>query len=1004
VPTPATLAGHGARRKPSQSLNRRFEAIVFDWDGTAVPDRRADASAVREQLERLTSLGVDVALTSGTHVENIDGQLRARPAGPGHLYICVNRGSEVYEADAGGVHLLHRRQASAAEEAALDLAARRTSAAMLALGLTLPPITPRFNRRKLDLLAVPCWEDPPKAQIAELVEAVGERLRAHGIGSLAAAVELATREARVAGLEDPRVTTDAKFVEIGLTDKSDSLHWLMGTWWRRGIGPALVVIAGDEMGPLGGVRGSDHCMIVPEAERTTAVSVGVEPEGVPADVTHIGGGPVAFLDFLRDQAARHEGHELSAIDVDPLWSVTVAGADHELERVHQVLLTLASGAVSSGGAPCLRHPTVTPTVFVSGAFQGRGVESRLLPCPIWQETLATLPGQAELKRVLDLRTGVLWQEVTGVKERVRALSLAAIHRPGVVALAVEALDSNQHPVAVLRPPATGAARSWRGGDISYQQVGDEGTSVTVSASTQTFISPAGARVDQVARYRCDQGGPAAAATSDVNDVEALLREHRAAWAARWEQADVVIEGDDALQHDVRFALYHLISQVSDVDEAFVGARGLSGDAYHGHVFWDADVFVLPFLALTHPAAARAMLEYRIRRLPAARARAAAFGRAGARFPWESAASGDDVTPVMVSDHTGREVIVRTGDYEEHIVADVAWAACFYADWTGDDDFMSGPGAQLVVETARYWASRCRRDADGRVHIDAVIGPDEYHEIVDDNAFTNVMARWNLRRALQLHDQGHVRLADPEHRQWDALAAAMVDGYDPTTQLYEQFAGFYALDPFDLAKAVPQRPVAADLLFGSDLVSRSQIIKQADVLMLHHMVPDEVVLGSLAPNLAYYEPRTAHGSSLSPGIHAALLARAGRVDEAVELLHLVSRLDLDDVTGTTAGGLHLAAVGSLWQALAFGFAGLRLVPDGLALDPHLPPTWNTFKLPLHVRGSPLTVTIRGDRLEVATGAPVLIHLPGGVELKASPERQAIAQRGDNGQWRTGSTST
>jgi hypothetical protein len=995
VSTVTSLSEIGARREHGpQSLDRRFEAIVFDWDGTAVPDRRADAAPIREQLERLTSSGMDVAVTSGTHMENIDGQLRARPAGPGHLFLCVNRGSEVYECDVAGVHLLHRRQASAAEESALDQGARRTAAALVAQGLTPAPITARFNRRKVDLLPLPDWEDPPKAQIAELVDAVGRRLRQGGIGSLAAAVELAAREARAAGLDDPRVTTDGKYVEIGLTDKSDSLLWLMETWWRRGIGPGLVAIAGDEMGPLGGTRGSDHYMLVPRAERAAAFSVGVEPEGVPPEVAHVGGGPAAFLAFLRDQAVRHEAHELPRIDVDPLWSVTVEGADQDLERVHQVVLTIASGVVSSGGAPCMRHPTVTPNVFVNGAFEGEGEESHLLPCPIWQETLSSLPDRAELTRVLDLRTGVLWQEMTSLEDRVRALSLAPIQQPGVVALAVEGLDPGKHPIASLRVrPGDGMRQSVDGN--GFRQVSGDGTSVTASATTRTFAAPTGRRIDRVARYRRNESP--AASPFNVGDVEGLIREHRSAWAARWEQADVVIEGDDDMQRAVRFALYHLMSQVADEGEAFVGARGLSGEGYRGHVFWDADIFVLPFLALTHPAAARAMLEYRIRRLPAAQARAALFGKAGARFPWESAATGEDVTPKLVSDHTGREVIVRTGQYEEHIVADVAWAACFYADWTGDAEFMAGPGAALVVETARYWASRCRSDAAGRVHIDAVIGPDEYHEIVNDNAFTNVMARWNLRRALQLHDDGGATIADAERRRWDALAAGLVDGYEPATQLYEQFTGFYALDPFDLLKAVPRRPVAADLLFGQDLVSRSQIIKQADVLMLHHMIPDDVAPGSLAANLSYYEPRTAHGSSLSPGIHAGLLARVGRIDNALELLRLVGRLDLDDITETTAGGLHLATLGTLWQALAFGFAGLRLTHDGVALDPHLPPEWTMFRLPLQVRGCFLTITIRGDDLEIDAAANILIHLPGGVDVRASPERPAVARRDSRDQW-------
>jgi nucleotide-binding universal stress UspA family protein len=202
----------------------------------------------------------------------------------------------------------------------------------------------------------------------------------------------------------------------------------------------------------------------------------------------------------------------------------------------------------------------------------------------------------------------------------------------------------------------------------------------------------------------------------------------------------------------------------------------------------------------------------------------------------------------------------------------------------------------------------------------VIGPDEYHEPVDDNAYTNVMARWNLRRAAGLGpDAG---LSDEERERWLVLAEALVDGYEPESGVYEQFAGFSELEPLVIADLAPRRPVAAELLLGRERVEGAQVVKQADVLMLHHLVPEEVEPGSLTANLRFYEPRTAHGSSLSPGIHAALFARAGMLDEALAGLRLASRIDLDDLTETTAGGLHLAAMGSVWQALAFGFAGLR----------------------------------------------------------------------------------
>src|SRR5262249_37833229 len=293
--------------------------------------------------------------------------------------------------------------------------------------------------------------------------------------------------------------------------------------------------------------------------------------------------------------------------------------------------------------------------------------------------------------------------------------------------------------------------------------------------------------------------------------ERLLREQRREWADRWEASDVRVDGDDELQRAVRFALFHLMASVAEEGETALGARGLSGPGYRGHVFWDTDVFVLPFLAATRPQAARTMLEYRVRRLPAARAAARALGRAGARFPWESARTGREVTPSQSRMPNGEVIPIFTGELEEHIVADVAWAAACYLDWTGDDEFLEGPGRDLIVETARYWASRVRVDADRRGHIDNVIGPDEYHEGGDDNACTNVMARWNLRRAASLAGSDDER----ERESWLELADRLVDGYDERTGLYEQFAGFFQLEPLVIAEMAPRRPVAGELFLGRE---------------------------------------------------------------------------------------------------------------------------------------------------------------------------------------------
>ena len=423
----------------------------------------------------------------------------------------------------------------------------------------------------------------------------------------------------------------------------------------------------------------------------------------------------------------------------------------------------------------------------------------------------------------------------------------------------------------------------------------------------------------------------------------------------------------------------------------MGARGLAGDGYKGHVFWDTDVFVLPHLAATHPAAARAMLEYRLRRLDAARVHARASGREGARFPWESARTGEDVTPPFGMLPNGQRMPILTGQQEEHVTADVAWAAAFYSDWTGDRAFAEGPGRTLLVETARYWASRLELDPDGSAHIRHVIGPDEYHEDVDDNAFTNVMARWNLRRAA-----AEPGVADGERRRWLELADAIVDGYDRETGLYEQFAGFNSLEPLIAAEIAPRRPYPGEILLPIERLHASQVVKQTDVLMLHHLVPDEVAPGSLEPNLAFYEPRTTHGSSLSPAIHASLFARVGRFDDALSYLRLSALLDLDNITGSTRAGLHLATMGGVWQSLAFGFAGLRAVGPVLTVDPRVPPGLDALEVRVRFRGTPLVVRASADELELRAEGPLAVSVPGPGRVEV--DGSARFRRDGNG-WRS-----
>jgi trehalose/maltose hydrolase-like predicted phosphorylase len=310
------------------------------------------------------------------------------------------------------------------------------------------------------------------------------------------------------------------------------------------------------------------------------------------------------------------------------------------------------------------------------------------------------------------------------------------------------------------------------------------------------------------------------------------------------------------------------------------------------------------------------------------------------------------------------------------------------DWSGDEEFAQGPGRRILVETARYWASRIRLLKDGSAHIYGVIGPDEYHESVDDNAYTNVMARWNLRRAAESDG-----IDDEERRRWVELANALVDGYDPETGIYEQFSGFAKLEPLIIEEVAPRRPIAADVLLGAERVAGAQVIKQADVLLLHHLVPDEVVAGSLGPNLRFYEPRTAHGSSLSPATYASLLARAGEWDKALEALHLAARMDLDDLTGSTAAGLHLATMGGLWQALAFGFAGLRPRAGMLNVDPVLPPSWAALELRVRFSGSKVRIRFEHSQLVIHADTSIIVVV-GGTQFSVGPDPLEFRRSGEH----------
>jgi HAD superfamily hydrolase (TIGR01509 family) len=499
---------------------------------------------------------------------------------------------------------------------------------------------------------------------------------------------------------------------------------------------------------------------------------------------------------------------------------------------------------------------------------------------------------------------------------------------------------------------------------------------------------------QVAVARADRADedPSPAAQAGLARVRSqgwrgALSAHEAAWDERWNAGDAAIDGDGDVQRAVRFAAYHLMSAANPEDERVsVGARALTGDAYLGHVFWDTEIYLLPFYTATWPQAARAMLMYRYHTLPAARAKAAELGFKGALYAWESADTGLETTPQHVLDPNGVRVEILCGRLEQHISADIAYAVWNYWRATDDDPFLLEAGAEIILETARFWASRATLEADGRRHIRHVIGPDEYHEDVDDNAFTNVMARWNIARGLEVIEllqarwpeqaaalRAKLRLTGDELADWRDAAAHIITGYDPETGIFEQFAGFNALDAFDLS-AHAGRTSPIDVIIGRERTQASQIVKQADVVALIALLPQEFPGAAAEANFRHYEPRCGHGSSLSPAMHALVAARLGDAQLALRYLHDIAEFDPDPVT---AGGVRIAGLGGIWMAVVMGFGGLDLTGDLLSVNPKLPQTWRSLAYRACWKGRTVAFRIADGQVEatLVAGEPLTIRIAG-----------------------------
>ncbi|MCF7874711.1 MAG: hypothetical protein K9L87_00460 [Candidatus Omnitrophica bacterium] len=460
-----------------------------------------------------------------------------------------------------------------------------------------------------------------------------------------------------------------------------------------------------------------------------------------------------------------------------------------------------------------------------------------------------------------------------------------------------------------------------------------------------------------------------------SSFKTLINKHSQAWKVLWDQSDIVIEGTADIQKNIRFNIYHLlICAHFDQGLSSIGARTLSGEGYRGHIFWDSEIFLLPFYAYQYPEAAKNMLLYRYRRINQARALAKEKGYSGTLFPWESADSGKEETPGWAKNLDGTIIKIKTAEFEQHIVADVAYACYNYFQISADYDFMKDYGYEIIFESARFWASRVRRDKKGKISIADIMGPDEFHERVKNNAYTNLMAQWNLKTGQNLYAQlkkkkkkynqlkVKLNLTDKEVKQWGKIAAGITVRIK-RNKVIEQFDGFFRKNYIEIVNFDENNiPLLPEGVKVKDY-NKTQFVKQADVVMALHLLGGNFDYKTKESNFWFYLRRTLHKSSLSAAVHAIMAAEIGALSRAYQFFNVALRADISDLHGNTHEGIHAASLGGVWQCVICGFAGVKIEKNMLSLAPYMPLTWQSIKFNLLFKGVRWEFQVRKKEVKV-----------------------------------------
>jgi beta-phosphoglucomutase len=707
------------------------------------------------------------------------------------------------------------------------------------------------------------------------------------------------------------------------------------------------------------------------------------------------------------------------------WTLIEPQFDPEKLHSRETVFTIGNGYLGTRGSFEEGYPNALPATLIHGVYDDVPVVyTELANCPDWLSLVVIINGERfrldrgaiiHYERQLDLQHGILsrsvrWRSPMGHTVDLRFERFASLADRQVLGLRCqitpvdftgtievqsgingypqnqgfdhwERLEQGKLEPGIWLQVRTRGSRIELAMAAKMTVIGME-TSLQVNNTpgypslTTTFMATAGQTVtiEKIATVFTSQAAefPVAAAQDKLSHVVygALLEAHQQAWQAAWQQSDIEIGGDCQAQLAIRYNLFQLLIAASaENDRVSVPAKTLSGFGYRGHVFWDTEIFILPFFTFTQPAIARSLLTYRYHTLGGARRKATHGGYQGAMYAWESASTGDEVTPrwSMPNDPYAEEVRIWCRDREIHISADIAYGVWQYWQATGDDDWLCDYGAEIILDTALFWMSRLEWNGQKeRYELCGVIGADEYHEQVNNNAFTNRMVQWHLEKAVAIYEWLQLKFPDraaelttrlnltPKRRlSWQAMISQIYIPSDAATGLIEQCDGFFQLQDINLSDYEP-RDRSIQAVLGITETNQRQVLKQPDVLMLLYLMrstqESPYSYDVLQKNWDYYAPRTdiTYGSSLGPAIHTILAADLNAADSYQQFLQ-AALVDLEDTRGNTPEGIHAASAGGVWQAVVFGFGGIQLLESGPVATAHLPATWTSLKFKLHWQG-------------------------------------------------------